>query len=154
MPDIAVTSSNIDLIAKLQASFIDPKQKGQLELLIPKMTDSEKAELLKLIARSHEEYEKASEAYAETIDNLGKEYKQTLNEEDKGFRKELEGIERTETSQNLKTIEAEVYTIGSPSAAKGKRSTVRSHTFRNLVFVLIFLGLLAGGGLYVLNTLS
>ena len=153
MPNTATTSSNIDLLAKLQASFIDPKQKGQLEPLIPKMTEAEKAELLKLIARSHEEKKKADAAYQENLENLGNEYKQTLKEEDKGFRKELEGIERTETSQNLKVIEAEVYAAGAP-ATKGQRSAVKKHTFRNLVLVLFFLGLLAGGALYVLNNLA
>jgi hypothetical protein len=151
--DSTLQITNAELAEKLKASFIAPSQQEQLAPLIPKMTEAEKAELLKLIERSHKEKDKAEVAYQKNLENLGKEYKDTLKTEDKGFRKELEGIERTETTENLKFIEAEVYSIGAP-AAKNKGPKAKRHTFRNLVLVLIFLGLLAGGALYALNNLA
>jgi len=153
MPDSTIQITNSELASRLKSSFIDPNQQKQLEGLIPKMNNTEKGELLKLIDRSHEEKRKADAAYQESMENLGKEYKQTLKTEDKKFRGELEGIERTENVQNLKTIEAEVTTIGAPSS-KLKAPSSSGHFLRNLILLFIFLGLLAGGGLYMLNTMS
>ena len=153
MADTALNIADRELASKLKASRIADAQKSQLEALIPKMSEVEKMELMNLIDRSHEEYKHASKAYNENLENLGKEYKQNLRDEDKGFRKNLEGIERSETSQSLSDIQAEVSSIQT-SSSKLKTRSSGGHGLRNLILALILLGLLAGGGLYLLNTLS
>lgn len=153
MSDSVPNITDRELASKLKDSRIADAQKSQLEALIPKMSEAEKIELMNLIDRSHEEYKKASKAYNENLESLGKEYKQTLREQDKGFRKNLEGIERTETSQSLSDIQAEVSSIQAPSS-KLKTRNSGGHGLRNLILALILLGLLAVGGLYLLNTLS
>jgi replicative superfamily II helicase len=152
MPDTTVQITDTELASRLKSSFIDPTQQKQLEGLIPKMNEGEKTELLKLIDRSHAEQQKANAAYQENMENLGKEYKQRLKEEDKNFRGELEGIEQTENAENLKVIEAEVTSIGVQSKIKKQRSG--GHFVRNLILLVLFFGLLAGAGLYMLNTMS
>ena len=52
MPDSVLQITDPQLIAQLRASFIAPAQKAQLEALVPKMNDGEKAELLNLIGRN------------------------------------------------------------------------------------------------------
>lgn len=154
MADTVLNITDSQLLIQLKASHIAPGQKTQLEALLPRMSDGEKAELLNLISRSHQEYDKATKTYGETIDHLGKEYKETLKNEDNHFRKDLEGIEHAENAQSLKAIEAEVVGIDLDKNLKTRARGSKKHTFRNLVLILAFFGILAGGALYILNHLS
>ncbi|MBI5421790.1 hypothetical protein HZA44_01500, partial [Candidatus Peregrinibacteria bacterium] len=128
MSDTVLNITDRELLAKLKASHIADAQKGQLEALIPKMSEPEKAELMSLIDRSHEEHEKASKSYNESLDNLGKEFKQKLRKEDKGFRKDLESIERNETRQALEAVQAEAKGIEfQPKPAKNGVNGHKGH---------------------------
>ena len=55
MPDITPQITDPKLIAKLRASYIAPAQKTQLEVLVPRMSEAERMELLKLIERANRE---------------------------------------------------------------------------------------------------
>lgn len=155
MANTTVTPSNAELIRQLRASYIAPEQKNQLEALVPSMNEDEKAELLNLINRSHEEYKKASKAYVETLDNLGKDYQRTLKREDGTFRRELEGIDQKELIPIIEALIAETQTVPMGPAQSSKRSanSHRGHGLRNLILILLILGLAAYGVLYALNNL-
>lgn len=153
MSDTVQNITDRELASKLKSSYISDAQKAQLEALIPKMDEAEKSELLSLIDRSHEEYKKASKTYSEDLDNMGKEFKQKLKDEDKNFRKDLEVIEVSETTESLRNIQAEVSSINALSSKPAARSS-GGHGFRNLILGFLLLALIAGGALYMLNTLQ
>jgi len=154
MPDSTAQITDAQLVAELENSFIAPAQKAELQKLIPKMSDAERAELLRIILRSREEKKKADKAYGETLTGLEKEYKDTIKKEDTGFRHGLEKMEKDESVTRLQAIQAELATISAPTPISQLQSrNSKGHAFRNLFLALLFLGLLAGGALYLLNTL-
>lgn len=155
MPNSPATPSNAELIRQLKASYIAPAQKTKLEGLVPSMNEEEKAELLTLINRSHVEYAKASKAYVETLDSMGKDYQRTLKREDGTFRRELEGIDQKELIPIIESLIAETQTVASGPSQSSKLSAHghRGHGLRNLIFILLILGLAAYGALYALNNL-
>ncbi|MCK5600411.1 hypothetical protein KAR91_00975 [Candidatus Pacearchaeota archaeon] len=162
MPDTNTNITNIELIKQLQNSYIDANQKKELEAVIPQMTDDEKQELVGLIEQSKEEYKKGESQYNNQLDELNKEYTEKMNHlvkesTEKAF-KDAEASDQNETSEKIKTVEGEISSIQTqkkqaPNEVK-KEVQKKSHVVRNLIFILLFLIILAGGALYALNKVS
>lgn len=158
MADTVLNITDRELLAKLSSSLIGEAQKEELKSLMPDMTPTEKAELLDLIDQSSRESEAMNKNYQESLGKLNQEYMGKMNQAAKDgntrSRKEFEKLEQSQKEETLRVIEGEVSTIDfKPKKAKNGANG-GSHTFRNLMMLLLTLVLLAGGALYLLNNLS
>ncbi len=162
MSETNTNITDIELIKQLHKSYIDSNQKKELEAVIPQMTDEEKKELIGLIGQSKEEYEKGKVKYNNELGGLNKEYIEKMDhlvkEKTEEAFKEAEASDQSETSEELKTFEGEISSIKTekqqaPNKVK-QEVKKKSHVVRNLIFILLFLIILAGGALYALNKVS
>lgn len=161
MSDIAQTISDADLLKKLQESYIKEDQKKELEPLIPEMTNEEKEELISLINQSQAEGDKAQEEYQKGIGELNKEYKGKMDQVSKKFNetalKEMEKIDTEGSKEDLKELDGTIASMQTQQKEVSneikKEIKKKSHAVRNLILILLFLILVAGGGLYTLSQL-
>lgn len=158
MSDTVLNITDRELLAKLSSSLIGEAQKEELKSLVPDMTPIEKAELLDLIDQSNRESQAMDKAHQENLGKLNQEYMGKMNQAVRGgnarARKEFENLEQSQKEETLRVLEGEVSAIEfKPKKAKNGANG-HSHTFRNLMMLLLTLVLLAGGALYLLSYLS
>ena len=158
MADTTFNITNTGLIELLKKSYISDGQKKELEPLIPEMTEAERKELLTLIEQSKAEGEKVEKEYQENVKILNKEYMGKMDkltkEQTEQARGDLEKMDITNTNDELKKIEGEIaVTTTATPISEGPSKTIKSHALRNITLILLILLLLAGGTLYLLNSL-
>jgi hypothetical protein len=158
MPDPTTPITDLQLLDQLRASFIEPKQKEELERLLPSMDPDEKRELANLIDLSLAEKGKLDGVFQEKLASLNKEYAKGMSDltkkSNQKARKKFEEVEKGQANSILKVVEGEFQTIDfKPKRAKGNGKR-KSHTLRNWLITLLLMAACAGGVLYALNTLS
>jgi hypothetical protein len=126
------------------------------------MSEAERKELLALIEQSRTEGEKVENEYQKNLKNMNKEYMDKMDkftkEQSEQARNELEKMDTKNTTDELNVIEGEIAetTVVSPAVTPNvvkPTKTKKGHALRNFILILLFLLLLAGGTLYLLNTL-
>lgn len=158
-----------ELKEELLRSYIDDNKKNELAPLIVDMTDDDRQQLMTLIQRSQQEFEKAqsegidedalsqlNQKYQKEIDNL------TRQSVDAAFH-ESEVIEEKEEVSAMQEIEGEIGSmVNQPSDTKGADEVAmnsrqdlvkKSHKFRNFILMIIVLILIVAGIIYGLQFL-
>jgi|GEM_PF-1452670 len=164
MAETTLNITDAELLQKLNASYIDAKQKKTLELLIPNMNETERSQLMALIDQAKAEKDKAEPVYQESLRTLNKEYTDKLNhlvkDETKKTYKEFEETEGKKDAEGLQEFETEIIT-GKPMTVPAHKAdnvksapiSKRKHGLRNIILLLLILALIAGGTLFALSHL-
>ncbi|MBI5412295.1 hypothetical protein HZA43_03945 [Candidatus Peregrinibacteria bacterium] len=161
MPTLAPSIIAIpELLAKIQSSLMGDEQKKALLDVLPRATETDRAQILALIDKSNAEAEGIQKDYEVHVGDINMKYKQKLDElvrvKTRRARETFETMDEEKKVQTMMTLEQELQNVKDAPLTSAV-PTLAHHTSRHsslvaLIFFLI-LGLLAFGAWLALKML-